>query len=176
VNLVHQQQADPTYRALNPAALVPTLHIDGLTLTQSVPILEYLDETRPEAPLLPHAPAARAKVRALTLAIAADIQPIQNLRVIQKVDDKPKWAHHWIKVGFDALEESLKDSAGLYSYGDAVSIADCVLVPQVYNAERWGVDMVSYPTISRVNAELMNLSAFQESHPSQQPDAPKEPS
>jgi maleylacetoacetate isomerase len=178
------EQFRDEYTALNPMKEVPTLCIDGLTLTQSIAIIEYLEESRPDhgAKLLPEDAASRAQVRALTNMIASDTQPVQNLRVLKrftaefeapevKEAKKLEWGKWAIENGFDGLEKALEKTAGKYSFGDAVTMADLALVPQVYNANRFGVDMSKYPTIARVNAELESLAEFQAAHPSAQPDA-----
>eukprot|EP01139_Manchomonas_bermudensis_P026015 Amastigsp_a847809_21.p2 type:complete len:211 gc:universal Amastigsp_a847809_21:638-6(-) len=171
-HLVKKEQRSEDYAALNPSKLVPTLLIDGHTLTQSIAILEYLEETRPEASMLPTEPKARADVRAIVQIIASDTQPLQNLRVLEYIGDEKKaeWAKHWISASFDALEQVLSRTAGRYCVGDCVTFADACLVPQVYNAHRFSVDMSAYPTIVRVEAALRELPAFVAAHPDQQPD------
>jgi maleylacetoacetate isomerase len=166
------------YASVNPAKQVPTLIIDNNTLAQSIAILEYLEETRTEFPLLPTNPAHRVKVREIVQTIGSDIQPIQNLRVLNKIahitgDDKQKveWAKYWIEAGLKVVEQMLSNSAGKYCVGDAVSLADVFLVPQVYNAVRFGVPTEQFPTITRINNTLSQLEEFKKSHPSVQPDA-----
>ncbi|TMW61287.1 hypothetical protein Poli38472_013750 [Pythium oligandrum] len=169
------------YVQLNPSKRLPALIIDGHVLTQSASILEYLEETRPEKPLLSAEPLARARVRTICQLIAADIQPMQNLGMIEKVvEDLPKeeqaaktsaWGKHWIHRGFLGLEQELARTAGKFCVGDSVTMADLFLVPQVYNANRFGVDMSEFPTIARISAELSLIPAFQVSHPSTQPGA-----
>ncbi|MFT4705393.1 MAG: maleylacetoacetate isomerase [Bradymonadia bacterium] len=173
------QQHSDAYRAINPAGLLPSLQIDGLTLAESLPIMEYLDETRPDPPLLPSTPGDRAIARRLAELVNADIQPVQNLRVLQYVDaqynagkdGKAAWGKHWIKTGFDAMEPLLAQSAGVFSVGDTATIADCCLIPQVYNARRFKVDMAAYPTIARIDSHCATLPAFQSAHSDVQPDA-----
>jgi len=178
VNLIKDggQQNTTEYRAINPAAIVPSLEIDGHCLTESLSIIEYLEETRPDPPLLPEKPEERAIIRSIALEITAGIQPLQNLKVLQYVGDerKTEWAKHWIIKGFEALEKMLQKNAGKYCFGDNVSIADCCLVPQVYNANRFQVDLSNFPTIQRINDSLIKLDAFKVSHPSQQPDCPED--
>lgn len=173
VHLVKKEQNTADYGELNPSHKVPTLLIDGLTLNQSLAIIEYLEETRPEpVALLPAAPAARAQTRAIALMIAADIQPIQNLSVLEYVGDEKRaeWARFWIERGLQAVERVLVRTAGAYCVGDALSLADLCLVPQVYNAKRFAVDMTQFPTIVRVAEALELLPAFAAAHPDAQPD------
>jgi len=169
----------PEYSAINPFKQVPTLVIDGQTLTQSLAIIEYLDESRPQPPrLLPSDPMKRAKVRELSLIVASGIQPAQNLTLLQRVanlvpenkDIKTQWAHHSINEGLFALEKETSQSAGKYSVGDEVTMADLCLVPQLYNARRFNVDLSPFPTLLRVESALINLPEFVASHPDKQPD------
>jgi len=163
---------------VNPWSFVPTLIIDGNALAQSLAILEYLEETRPEIPLLPKDPAQRAKVREIMQAIGSDIQPVVNLRVVTRIakitgDDKQKaeWAKYWIEEGLKGVEKVLSKTAGKYSVGDTITIADICVVPQVYNAVRFGVPLEAFPTIMRLNGTLSELDEFKKAHPSMQPDA-----
>ncbi|KAI9216408.1 glutathione S-transferase [Blastocladiella britannica] len=178
VNLLKaEHRADDYTDSVNPSKLVPALVIDGVTLTQSLAIIEYLDETRSTGtPILPADPKLRAQVRALAHMIAMDIQPVGNLRVGQHVSQDPAariaWGKHWVEIGFAALEKALKATAGKYCVGDAVSLADICLVPQVYNAGRVGVDMAPYPTINRICAELEKVDAFARARPEVQRDNP----
>ncbi|MES1911988.1 MAG: hypothetical protein MHM6MM_004338 [Cercozoa sp. M6MM] len=170
VNLLQNEQFGDEYTS----KLIPLLEIDDNKLQQSMAIIEYLEETRVGgAQLLPSDAVQRAKCRQLANMIACDIQPVQNLRILRKVgpENKKEWGNHWITVGFEALERALADTAGKYCFGDYVSIADICLVPQVYNARRFGVDMSKFPTIERIEAALSKLPAFERAHPSQQPDA-----
>lgn len=183
VNLLRSGGAQfaPEYVALNPQSLVPVLVDGDRTLTQSLAIIEYLEETRPEPPLLPKTPAERARVRSLALLIACDIHPLNNLRVLKylkrelKVGDEARdaWYRHWINLGFAALEARLaRDPAtGRFCHGDTPGLADCCLVPQVFNAERLKCDLSAMPTIRRVHANCMALEAFQRAAPANQPDA-----
>ncbi|XP_008118323.1 maleylacetoacetate isomerase isoform X3 [Anolis carolinensis] len=152
---------------------VPALKIDGVTLSQSLAIIEYLEETRPNPRILPQDPKKRAQVRMISEHIASGIQPLQNLSVLQQMGDKKvDWAQRSISSGFEALERILQETAGRYCVGDEVTMADLCLVPQVYNADRYQVDLTPYPTIRRINKALLELEAFQTSHPSRQPDTP----
>ena len=177
VNLVKEggQQRTDEYNNLNPMQQVPTLVVDGHTLTQSVAILEYLEEVHTEPPLLPKDPLERVKVRELTELICSGIQPLQNLVVLQKIGDETKmeWGRFWIEKGFKALEQSLSKTAGKYCVGDKVTMADLCLVPQVGNAYRFSVDMSSFPLISKINEELSKIEEFKQAHPSVQPDCPE---
>ena len=169
------------YRALNPSAGLPTLVDGDATLTQSMAIIEYLDEVHPLPPLLPADALARARVRALAQMVACDIHPLTNLRVLRHlvrelgVSDEAKtaWYVHWVKEGLAPLEARLARSpaTGRFCHGDTPGLADCCLVPQVYNAERFAVDMAAYPTIARIHANCAALPAFAAAHPSQQPDS-----
>ncbi|XP_068607669.1 maleylacetoacetate isomerase isoform X3 [Brachionichthys hirsutus] len=174
VNLIKdggQQQ----FKTLNPMQQVPAVEIDGMILSQSLAVIQYIDETRPGHPLLPADLKKRAQVRMISDLIASGIQPLQvkNLYVIQKIGaEKVQWSQHFINRGFQALEPVLKETAGKYCVGDEISMADICLVPQVYNAERFKVDLEEYPTIKRLNQALLDVEAFKVSHPSRQPDTP----
>ncbi|TMS21701.1 maleylacetoacetate isomerase isoform X1 [Larimichthys crocea] len=175
VNLIKDggQQLTQQYKAINPMQQVPALEIDGITLSQSLAVIQYIDETRPGPRLLPADPKKRAQVRMISDLIASGIQPLQNLYVIQKMGaEKMQWSQHFIDRGFQALEPILKQTAGKYCVGDEISMADICLVPQVYNAERFKVDVDQYPTIKRLNQALLEIEAFKVSHPSRQPDTP----
>ncbi|XP_077395670.1 maleylacetoacetate isomerase isoform X1 [Festucalex cinctus] len=177
VNLIKGggQQLTEEYKTLNPMQQVPAVEMDGITLSQSLAIIQYIDETRTGPRLLPLDPKKRVQVRMISDLIASGIQPLQNLHVIQKIGaEKVPWAQHFINRGFEALEPLLKQTAGKYCVGDEISMADICLVPQVYNAERFNVDMSLYPTIQRLNQTLVKIDAFQTSHPSRQPDTPVE--
>lgn len=175
------EQLGEAYRAVNPSMLLPALEDDGNVIGQSLAIIEYLEETRPETPLLPADPAGRARVRALALSIAADSHPLANLRVLKYLtgqvgvaeDVKLGWQQHWLRSGLATLEALLANDTrtGRYSHGDTPSLADCCLVPQVFNAQRFNVDTAPYPTVMRIHAACSELPAFQQAHPSQQPDA-----
>ena len=175
------EQLQPAFRAVNPGALVPALQDGEAVITQSLAILEYLDETHPMAPLMPRDALGRARVRALALSIACDIHPLDNLRVLRYLvkqgglseEAKNAWYVHWIQEGFGALEALLSGSGdtGRFCHGDTPTIADCLLVPQVFNASRFGIDLTPYPTIMRIDAACQNVPAFAAAHPSKQPDA-----
>ncbi|XP_028995075.1 maleylacetoacetate isomerase isoform X4 [Betta splendens] len=152
---------------------VPAVEVDGIRLSQSLAVIQYIDETRPGPRLLPADPVKRAQVRMISDLIASGIQPLQNLYVLQKMGaEKVQWAQHFIVRGFEALEPMLKQTAGKYCVGDEISMADVCLVPQVYNAERFKVDVDAYPTIKMLNQTLVELEAFKVTHPSRQPDTP----
>jgi maleylacetoacetate isomerase len=180
IHLRRGDQTQPDYRGINPQGLVPALDTDGETLIQSLAIIEYLDETHPEPPLLPAAPLERARVRALAEIVACDIHPINNLRVLRYLmrsygrdeADIGGWCNHWIDTGFQALEALLTGNpqTGAFCQGDRPSLADVALVPQVVNAERYRLDMTPYPTIARIFAECMELPPFRMAHPDNQPD------
>jgi maleylpyruvate isomerase len=171
----------PDYLALNPQGLIPVL-VDGETaLSQSLAIMEYLEETRPEIPLLPPGPAARAQVRAMTQLIACDVHPLNNLRVLQYLKTHmaqdeaavASWYRHWITEGFSALETLVQrhSVSGQVCFGDRVSMADACLVPQMYNARRFETDMEPYPGLCGVSRFLESLPAFRDAAPENQPDA-----
>ncbi|XP_022360747.1 maleylacetoacetate isomerase isoform X1 [Enhydra lutris kenyoni] len=178
INLIKDQgqQFSQEFQALNPMKQVPTLKIDGITISQSLAIIEFLEETRPTPRLLPQDPKKRAQVRMISDTIASGIQPLQNLSILKQVgqENQLTWAQKVIHTGFNALEQILRSTAGKYCVGDEVSMADLCLVPQVANAERFKVDLTPYPTISRINKTLLALEAFQVSHPCRQPDTPPE--
>ena len=175
------EQLGAAYRAINPSALVPALEDSGATITQSLAILEYLDEVHPMVPLMPRDALGRARVRSLALMVACDIHPINNLRVLRYLvkqaglseEAKNAWYVHWVQEGFAALEQHLDRSSdtGHFCHGDAPTIADCFLVPQVFNASRFNIDLTPYPTITRIDAACRDLPAFVAAHPSQQGDA-----
>lgn len=176
------EQTRPDFVALNPSGQVPVLHIDGLHLSESVAIAEYLEETRPQHPLFPPTsdPAARARVRTIVEIINSAIQPRHNLSVVSYLESdfdpndpnaRKKWSAHWVVHGFTAIEKLLSDWAGTYCIGDSITFADCCLVPQVYAAYRYDVDVKQFPTIWRVFSSLDTLPEVQAAHASQQPDA-----
>lgn len=169
------------YHALNPQALVPTLVHGDVKLTQSLAILEYLEEIAPAPALLPSDRAGRARARSLAMYMVSEIQPLQNLRVFRHLQDAlgkteeeaMEWRRHWVSLGFDALEKELSGpSTGAFCHGDAPTIADCCLVPQVCSARRWGLDPAKWPAIARISARAEGLDAFRKAAPETQPDAP----
>lgn len=177
------QQHAPAYVALNPQELVPVLRHGGRVLRQSMAILEYLDETWPQpAPLLPVDPAGRARVRALAQAVACEVHPLGNLRVLQYLegelgqapDARQAWLRHWIGDGLDALERLLAGDpdTGRFCHGDTPGLADCVLVPQLYNARRFGMDPARWPLLARIEQACLALPGFAAAVPEAQPDAP----
>ena len=177
------EQHHDTYRAINPQQLIPALVDRGHVVRESLAIMEYLDEAYPDTPrLLPRHPLERARVRALAQMVVCDIHPIGNLRVLQYLqgklgvngERKLDWSRHWIEVGFEAIEAVLagEKHAKQFCEGDAPTLADCCLVPQVYNARRFEVALERYPTIVRIDAACRELDAFRRAAPEAQPDAP----
>ncbi|HEX6860359.1 MAG TPA: maleylacetoacetate isomerase [Caulobacteraceae bacterium] len=178
VDLAAGRQRGDAYRAVNPQMLVPTLEVDGRRLTQSLAIIEWLDETHPEPPLLPKDAFGRATVRAMAEIVACDIHPVNNLRILKALaaigQDEPArnaWVARWITEGFDALEAMIAEHGRGWSFGDAPGLADCCLVPQVYNAQRFGVDLGPWPAISGVFDAAVQHPAIAAAHPNLQPDA-----
>jgi maleylacetoacetate isomerase len=173
VNLLGGAQSDEAYRALNPQGLVPAIEIDGRRLTQSLAIIDYLDETRPEPVLLPADPGDRAHVRAMALVIACDVHPLGNLRVLkylsgplgQPQEARDAWYRHWVGEGLAALEEMARPDAGRFLFGDAPGLADICLVPQMFNARRFEIDLGAFPTLVRADAAAAALDAFAAAHP-----------
>lgn len=172
------RQHSAEFNAVNPAKLVPALRLDGGdVLTQSLAIIDYLDETHPQPPLLPGDPVQRAKVRAVALTIACDIHPIDNLRVLQYLkrtlkheqSDIDAWYHHWIIQGFNAIEAAI--APGPYCFGAQVTLADVCLIPQVFNARRLKVPLELFPKIVAVESACLKLAAFDKARPENQPDA-----
>ena len=177
------QQHAAAYQQINPQELVPALKHGQRQLTQSLAILEYLDEVWPTPPLLPATARERHRVRALAQLVACDIHPLNNLRVLQYFEhewnlpapEREQWVKHWIMDGFSALETMLAGhpSTGEFCEGNVPSLADCCVVPQVYNARRFGIDMTAYPTIERIEQTCLQLPAFDAARPENQPDAPR---
>ena len=175
------QQHAADYQGINPAELVPALVEDGHAITQSLAIMEYLDETHPEPALLPRDALGRARVRALAQSIACEMHPLNNLRVLQylerdlKLDETAKntWYRHWVTVGFTALEAMLANNpnTGIFCHGDTPGLADCCLMPQILNARRFDTPLDPFPTILRIETTCLALDAFAKAAPQLQPDA-----
>ncbi|MBA3511936.1 maleylacetoacetate isomerase [Sphingomonas sp.] len=180
VNLAAGEQKGGEYRALNPQGLVPMLEIDGLKLTQSLAIIVYLAERFPNPPLLPPNSADGAHVRAMAMAIACDIHPLNNLRVLKYLegplgvdkDARDTWYRHWVSEGFAALEAMAAKRAGEFLFGETPTIADVCLVPQMYNARRFDVPLDAFPTLVRADANASRIEAFAAAHPDRQ-EAPQ---
>ncbi|PAP91469.1 maleylacetoacetate isomerase [Mesorhizobium wenxiniae] len=181
-HLRHGEHLEPAYLAVNPQGLVPALILgDGTLLTQSLAIIEFLDETRPEPPLLPQDALGRARVRMLAQMIACDIHPVNNLRVLTSLrtlfgagdEDVANWFRHWVNEGFQPLEKILASSSetGTFCHGDTPGLADICLVAQVASNARFGVDLMPYPMITRVHAACMAVPAFRKAAPENQIDA-----
>lgn len=178
VDLVEGAQNSPEYAALNPGQGVPTLVLDdGTVLTQSMAILDWLEETQADPALLPDDPVSRARVRAAALTIAADVHPVNNLRVVARLkemghgpDDAVAWMNHWMMQGFTAFAQLIEPDTP-FCFGDAPGLADLCLVPQLYNAHRWGCDLSGLTRLTGIEARCLDLSAFDAARPENQPDA-----
>ena len=181
VHLLKNEQLKPPFSEMNPAGLVPMLKDDEHLMTQSLAIIEYLEETRPQPALLPGDAFARARIRGLALDVACEIHPIDNLRVLRYLvhemkvseDDKNRWYRHWVETGLAALEQQLAGSphTGRFCHGDTPTLADVVLVPQIFNAQRMDCRLDHVPTVMRIHGECMKLDAFNSTQPSACPDA-----
>jgi len=181
VNLLHGEQYGDSFGERNPAHLIPVLEDEGVRITQSLAIIEYLEERHPQPPLLPSGAAARAEVRSLALSIACDTHPLNNQRVLRYLKSplgaeeevRNVWARHWISLGFTALEQRLARSgySGRCCYGDSPGMADCCLIPQTVNAHRVQCSLEPFPTIRRIYDYCMGLEAFQKAAPAAQSDA-----
>jgi maleylacetoacetate isomerase len=181
VHLARGEQQAATFRALSPQGLVPILEDGGATLTQSLAIIEYLDETHPHPPLLPRTASDRARVRSLAQTIACDLHPLNNLRVLRYLADqlgadeaaRSGWYRHWMAVGLTAFEQLVRDDSrtGRFCHGDAPSLADLCLIPQLYNARRFVCPVDGYPTLLRIEAACQALEPFRAAAPERQPDA-----
>jgi maleylacetoacetate isomerase/maleylpyruvate isomerase len=179
VHLQKNEQFNESYAAVSAARLVPLLRDGEATLTQSMAIIEYLDEVYPEAPLLPKAPLDRARVRALSQDIACEIHPLNNLRVLRYLvkdlklseDDKNRWYRHWVETGLEVVERQLAARPSTYCHGDTPTMADCVLVPQIFNARRFDSRTDHVPNVMRVFNACMQLPAFEQARPENCPDA-----
>ena len=180
VHLAKGEHRKPEYASVNAQALLPTLELDdGTRLTQSLAIMEYLEETHPRPALLPADPLGKARVRSLSDLIACEIHPLNNLRTLQYLkralgqteDQVNTWYRHWIADGLAKLEAELSGGKGKYSHGESPTMADCCLVPQVFNAKRYNCALAPYPVTMRVFEECMKLEAFDTAQPAKQPDA-----
>lgn len=181
VHLPGSEQLTESYAAVSASRLVPLLRDGDATLTQSVAIIEYLDETHPNPPLLPAEPLSRARVRALAFDIACEIHPLNNLRVLRYLvrdmkvseDDKDRWYRHWVETGLEVVERQLAGhpATGRFCHGDRPTLADCLLVPQIFNARRFDCRLDHVPTIMRVFDACMALDAFELTRPERCPDA-----
>ncbi len=178
VHLAKNAQQGESYAAVSAARLVPVLRDGEHTLTQSLAIIEYLDETHPQPPLLPATPAERARVRALALDIACEIHPLNNLRVLRYLkremkvadEDKDRWYRHWVETGLEVVERQLAAAPATYCHGGTPTLADCVLVPQIFNAQRFECRVTHVPNVMRVFDACMRLEAFERTRPEQCPD------
>lgn len=180
VHLGKGEHRQPAYAAVNPQGLLPALEVDGVLLAQSIAIMEYLEEAHPQPPLLPKHPLGRARVRSLSLIVACEIHPLNNPRVLKYVkntlghsqEEIDAWYRHWIADGLAKLEAELgRPGTGRHCHDDAPSMADCCLVPQIFNAQRFACDLKPYPTVMRVFDACMRLEAFDRAQPDKQPDA-----
>ncbi|MFL5297465.1 MAG: maleylacetoacetate isomerase [Phenylobacterium sp.] len=180
IDLIGGQQREPAYQAVNRQMLTPSLDLgDGRVLTQSLAILEWLEETRPEPSILPKDPLDRQTVRTMALIVACDIHPLNNTRVGRKLSKLgiaqdvalTEWIQPWIRDGFDALEPLVAEHGRGFAFGETPTIADCCLIPQVYSARRYEVDLAPYPAIAGVAERAADHPAFQAAHPNNQPDA-----
>lgn len=182
VNLAQDEQLETAFKAINPQGLVPVLQTDDLLLYQSPAILEWLEETYTQNPLLPKDAAGRMQIRALSAMIGCDIHPLNNRRILQYLrneltvgeDEVMLWCQHWMTEGFAALEKLLAEnrSSGKFCYGDSPTFADCYLIPQVSSARRFKVDLTPYPNIVAIDEHCRSLKAFDDADPVKQPDAP----
>lgn len=179
VHLVKNEQLADAFAELSPERLVPVLEDEGQVLTQSMAIIEYLDETHPEPPLLPGDALARARIRAIAQDIACEIHPLNNLRVLRYLvhemklseDDKNRWYRHWVETGLEAVERQLARAPARFCHGETPTLADCVLVPQIHNARRLDCRTDHLPNVMRVFDTCMALDAFAKTQPSACPDA-----
>jgi maleylpyruvate isomerase len=179
INLRAMVHRSAEYLTVNPQGLTPALVVDGRVLTQSLAIFEWLEETYPHRPLLPDAPWARAMARAMVALVACDIHPLNNVRVLRALKDDfdaderqvSAWTQRWIAQGFEALEVLIAAHGGQFAFGDSPTFADCALVPQIYSADRFGVDMSPYPRIAAIGRRCAALPAFADAHPDLRPDA-----
>ena len=179
VSLIQNEHLAESYASVSASRLVPLLKDGDHVVTQSLAIIEYLDETHPEPPLLPADALGRARVRSLALDIACEIHPVNNLRVLRYLvgplkvseEDKNRWYNHWVETGLEAVEQRLAASPTRYCHGDTPTMADCVLVPQIFNARRFDARLDHVPNVMRVFDACMQLDAFSKTQPSACPDA-----
>lgn len=179
VHLAQNEQLGESYTSVSASRLVPLLRDGDHLLTQSLAIIEYLDETHPQPPLLPPTPLERARVRALAMDIACEIHPLNNLRVLRYLvkslqvseDDKNRWYRHWVETGLEVVERQLLALPGIYCHGDSPTLADCTLVPQIFNARRFDCRLDHVPQVMRVFDACMKLPAFENTRPENCPDA-----
>jgi maleylpyruvate isomerase len=178
VHLRKGEQNDGTYRSVNPAGLVPFWMEEGLNLAQSLAIIDYLDETYPDPPLLPADTKSRAVCREISYSICCDVHPIGNLRVLNRLNEmgvdegaRTEWSRHWIRLAFDAIEIKLARLLGPFAFGNMPTLADICIVPQVFNARRFGVDLDKYPRIREIEATATTVEAFVMASPERQTDA-----
>jgi len=179
VHLQKNEQLGEIYASVSAARLVPLLRDGEHLITQSLAIMEYLDETHPQPPLLPADPVARARVRSLALDIACEIHPLNNLRVLRYLvsslkvteEDKDRWYRHWVETGLEVVERRLAEQPATYCHGEAPGLADCVLVPQIFNARRFNCRLEHVPNVMRVFDACMKLDAFEKTRPEACPDA-----
>lgn len=179
VHLQKNEQFNESYAAVSAARLVPLLRDGELSVTQSLAIIEYLDETHPEPPLLPRDAEGRARARSLAYDVACEIHPLNNLRVLRYLvkdlkvseDDKDRWYKHWVDTGLEAVERRLAAAPSTFCHGETPTIADCALVPQIFNAQRFGCRTDHVPNVMRVFETCMQLPAFEDTRPEKCPDA-----
>jgi maleylacetoacetate isomerase/maleylpyruvate isomerase len=179
VHLVKSEQLQESFAAVSASRLVPLLRDDGHSVTQSLAIIEYLEETHPQPPLLPATPAERARVRALALDIACEIHPLNNLRVLRYLvqslkvteEDKNRWYRHWVETGLEAVERQLAAQPARFCHGETPTLADCALVPQIFNAQRFDCRLDHVPQVMKVFEACMQLDAFEKTRPEHCPDA-----
>jgi len=179
VHLVKREHLEESYAAVSASRLVPLLQDGDASITQSLAIMEYLEETHPQPPLLPADAVGRARVRALALDIACEIHPLNNLRVLRYLvhdmkvseDDKDRWYRHWVETGLEVVERQLAATPSRFCHGDMPTLADCSLVPQIFNAQRFNCRLDHLPNVMRVHEACMQLDAFAKTQPSACPDA-----
>lgn len=182
VNLKEGDQHGPVYRRLNPQGLLPALQTSDGLLTQSPAILDWIEETHPEPALLPAGAHDRAKVRAAAAIIGCDTHPIQNLRILKYLKNElgqdqaavDAWSQHWIAEGFNAVERLIQQTKGPFAFGETPTLADIYILPQIYNAHRFGLDLKPYPRLRDIEGACEGVPAFRDAHPSRQPDSPAE--